>query len=195
MTQGAVEVSNYLEQIQTAHGFAAAATSGNVLITTGATPAANLFKDGWLLCGKGAGLGQAFPILTSSSHATIVAITLKTGFSVQTAIAAASECSLIVSPFRNTIVAPVTTLTASPAGVPLLAVTAAYYYWAQTKGPCAMTVDTGDTLVIGEPCGSAGTNAVAGAVGPTTTLEGRYGKVMAIGSADESCLVNLDLGY
>ncbi len=195
MTQGAVEVSNYLEQIQTAHGFAAAATSGNVLITTGATPAADLFRDGWLLCGKGAGLGQAFPILSSSSHATIVAIVLKAGFSVQTAIAAASECSLIASPFRNTIVAPVTTLTASPAGVPLLAVTAAYYYWAQTKGPCAMTVDTGDTVVIGEPCGSPGTNAVAGTVGIATTVQGHYGKVMAIGSADESCLVNLDLGY
>ena len=195
MTQGAAEVANYLEEVQTAYGFAIGATSGNVLITTGATPAANLFADGWMVCNKGAGIGQAYPILTSGSHATIVPVVLKTGHSIVTAIAAASEISLVVNPFRNTIVAPVTTLTAAPAGVPLIAVTEAYYFWAQTKGPCAMTVDTGDTLTIGEPVGSAGTNAVAGAVGVATTLEGRYGKAMSIAIADETCLVNLDLGY
>jgi len=195
MTQSPAEVSNYIDEVQTAYGWSAGDTSGTVLITTGATPAANLFADGWMVCNKGAGLGQAFPILTSGSHATIIEIALKSGFSVQTAIAAASEITLVMSPFRNTIVAPVTTLTAPPAGVPLLAVTAEYYFWAQTKGPAAMTVDSGDTITIGEPVGSPGTNGVAGTVGVATTLEGHYGKAMSIATGDETCLINLDLGY
>jgi hypothetical protein len=59
-----------------------------------------------------------------------------------------------------------------------------------------MYVDTGDTLTIGEPVGSPGTNAVAGAVGGATTLEGRYGKAMSIGAADEIALINLNgLGW
>ncbi len=194
MTISLPPVSNYLDELQTAYGWAIGATSGNILITTGATPAANYFKDGWLVVNKGTGLGQCYPIATSSSHATIIAVTLKSGHSVITAWPAASEVSLVKSAFRATIVAPVSTLTAPPAGVPIIAVTEAYYFWAQVKGPCAMTVDTGDTLTVGEPVGSPGTNAVAGAVGIATTVEGHYGRAMTIATADETALINLDFG-
>lgn len=194
MTISLPVVNNYINQVQTGYGWAVGATSGNILITTAATPAANYFKDGWLVVNKGTGLGQCYPVATSSSHATIIAVTLKTGHSVITAWPEGSECSLVRNPFKGTLVAPVTTLTAPPAGVPIIAVTEAYYYWSQVKGPCAMTVDTGDTITIGEPVGSAGTNAVAGAVGIATTLEGHYGRAMTIGTADETCLINLDLG-
>lgn len=194
MTISLPPVSNYLDIAQTAYGWAVGDSSGNVLITTGATPATDYFKDGWLVVNKGTGLGQCYPILSSSSHATIVAVVLKSGHVVITAWPEASEVSLVKNVFRDVIVAPVTTLTATPAGVPIIDVTATYFYWNQVKGPCAMTVDTGDSLTIGEPVGAAGTNAVAGAVGVASTLEGHYGRAMTLATGDETCLVNLDLG-
>jgi len=194
MTQSAVPVANYLEQVQTAYGWAVGATSGYILITTGATPAVDYFADGNVVVNQGTGIGGMFPILSNTSHATILYVELKPGHPVNVAWVAASELSLIKNPFSDTIVCPVTTLTAPPAGVPIIDVTACYYYWSQVKGPCPLLVDTGDTITIGEPVGAAGTNAVAGAIGVATTVEGHYGRAMTIATAGEPAIINLDLG-
>ena len=191
MCQGPAVVSNYVTQIQTAHGIAAGLSAGNILITTGATPAADLFKDGWLLVSKAGGMGQVRRILTSGSHATIIAVTFEGA--LEEAIAATSECSLIQSPFKASIVVPVTTRTNVPIGVPTIEVTAEYYYWSQTGGAAAMLVDTGDTLVIGDPVGVPATNAVAGAVGIAVTVKGRYGDCMYISAAGEAALIDLKI--
>ncbi len=119
---------------------------------------------------------------------------MKSGYSVQIAWPAASEVSLVKSPFKATVVAPTTTLTSTPCGVPLIDVTATYFYWSQVKGPCPLYVDDGDTLTLAEPVGSPGTSGTAGTCGIATTIEGRYGRAMTIGAADEIALINLDLG-
>lgn len=192
MCQAPVQVANYTEQVQTAYGWSKGATTGTILITTGATPAANAWAEGYMIVNKGTGLGQAYRIKSNTSHATIPTVVLYDP--IVTAFAATSEITIVASPFNGTIVAPATTLTGIPVGVPLLTVTLGYYYWSQVKGPCAMTVDTGDTVVIGEPVGSAGTNAVAGAIGVGVTTEGHYGRLMSLNVADETALVWLDLG-
>ena len=111
-------------------------------------------------------------------------------------IAATDKVTLVASRWQATIVTPVTTATAAVAGVPPVDVTAANFYWAQTKGPAAMIVDTGDTLVVGGKGGIPSTDAVAGAVG-TSTATGLafpfYGTVMSIGAAGEAALINLEL--
>lgn len=191
MCQGPAVVANYTEEVQTGHGIAIALSEGNILITTGATPAANLFAEGWLVVNKGAGIGQVRKILTSGSHATIIAVTFEGA--LEAAIAATSEVSLIQNPLMNTIVVPVTTRTNVPIGVPPIAVTAAYYYWTQTEGPAPLIVDTGDTLVIGDPVGIPGTNAVAGTCAAPGTTAGVYGHVMFIATAAEPALVKLKL--
>lgn len=191
MTQGPAVVANYTEEVQTGHGIAISLSAGNILITTGATPAANLFKDGWLVVNKGAGIGQVRRILTSGSHATIIAVTFEGA--LETAIATTSECSLIQSPFKAVIVMPVTTPTNIPTGVPAIAVTAAYYCWLQTGGPCGVIVDTGETVVIGQPVGLPGTSAVAGACGVNVTITTRWGAVMFVAAAAEPALINLQL--
>jgi len=193
MCEGPVGISNYREQVQTGYGWAAGAKSGTILITTGATPAVDAWKDGYMVVNKGTGLGQLHKIKSNTSHATIPTVTLYDA--IVAAFAATAEVTIIANPFNGTIVCPVTTLTSPPAGIPLIAVDIGYYYWSQVKGPAPITVDTGDTLVIGEPCASAGTNAVAGAAGPAVTLEGHYGKVLYIGTADEIAIVQLDLGW
>lgn len=195
MTISAPTISNYLDELQTGYAWAIDDTEGTVLITGGQTPVVNYFKDGWMVIVKDTGLGYAYPILTSGSHATIISITLKTGHPVIIATEdAVTEISLVKSPFKAVVVAPVSTLTAAPAGVPLVAVQALYFFWAQVKGPCPMYVDTGDTIVIGEPVGSPSTSGVTGTCGIGVTTEGHYGRAMTIATADEVALINLDLG-
>jgi hypothetical protein len=193
MCQAAEPVTNYEDEVQTGFGMAAGATSGTILITTGATPAVNLFKDGWLVTNDGPGEGYAYPIATSGSHATQIAITLKSGYSIIVAFDATSDVSLVPNPQQGTIVVPVTTPTAGFAGVPAIAVTANYFYWSQIKGPCPMFVDTGDSVAIGDPVGVPATNAVPGAIGVAVTAKQRYGTVRMVGAADEIALVDLDL--
>lgn len=192
MCQGPAVVANYTEEVQTGHGIAVGLAAGNILITTGATPAADLFAQGWLVVNKGgSGISQVRKILTSGSHATIIAVTFE-GV-LETAILATDECSLIQSPLLNTIVMPVTTPTNVPVGVPPIAVTAAYYYWSQTEGPAAVVVDTAETIVIGQPVGLPAASAVAGACGVNVTITTRWGHVMFVAAAAEPALINLRL--
>lgn len=191
MTQGPAVVANYTEEVQTGHGIAVGLAAGNILITTGATPAANLFQDGWLVVNKGGGIGQVRRILTNGTHATIIPVTFE-GV-LETAIPATAECSLIQSPYKNVIVMPVTTPTNIPTGVPLIAVTANYYCWLQTGGPGPVIVDTAETIVIGQPVGLPAASAVAGACGVNVTITTRWGAVMFVAVAAEPALINLQL--
>jgi hypothetical protein len=191
MTQGPAVVTNYTEEVQTGYANAIGSTSGNILITTGATPAADLFKDGWMVVNKGAGIGQIRRILTSGSHATIIPLTWEGGLEVATT--ATSEITLIQSVYKASIVMPVTTPTNIPTGVPLIGVTIAYYYWSQTAGPAPVIVDTGETVVIGQPVGLPGTSAVPGACGVNVTITTRWGRVMFVAAAAEPALVDLQL--
>ena len=193
MHQAPLPVSNYTNQLQTAYGWAIGATTGTILITTGATPAANLFKGGTLTVNKGTGLGQQYTIVSNTSHATIPTVVIDQA--VITAWPAASEVTLYQHPFNGSLVVPQTTKTAVPIGVPLIDVTATYYYWSQTAGRAPLTVDAGDTLMVGDTCGVPATSGAAGTIGPAVTIESTYGKVMNIGTASEIALVQLDLGW
>ncbi len=191
MCQGPAVVSNYTDQVQTGHGIAVSLAAGNILITTGATPAANLFAQGWLVVNEGTGIGQVRKILTSGSHATIVPVTFTPA--LEAAIAVTDDCSLIQSPYVATIVMPVTTPTNVPVGIPPIAVTAAYYYWSQTGGPAACIVDTAETILIGQPVGLPGTSSVAGACGVNVTITTRWGPVLYVAAATDAALINLQL--
>ena len=115
---------------------------------------------------------------------------------LRNAIAATDKVTLIPSRQMATVVAIATTLTGPAAGVPLVDVTAAYYYWAQTKGPAPIIVDTADTLVVGGKAGVPATDAIAGTCGTTTATAYAfpiYGTVLWIGTAAEPALINLEL--
>lgn len=189
MTQALAPVANYLEEVQ-AVAWTAGDLSGTATITTGATPAANYFEDGWLIVNKLTGLGYAYPILSNTSHATTITVVLKPGYPIIVTTDATTEFSLIKSPFKQTIVVPTTTQTAQAAGVPPIVVPIDNYFWAQVKGPCPMIVDTGETLVIGE--GVANGDTVAGAANDAVTLKTHWGNAMTIGAAGEYALVNLN---
>lgn len=191
MCQGPAVATQYTDEVQTGHGIAAGLSAGNILITAGATPAANLFAQGWLVVNEGTGIGQVRKILTSGSHATIIPVTFTPA--LEAAIAVTDDCSLIQSPYMATIVMPTATPTNVAVGIPPIAVTAAYYYWSQTAGPAACIVDTGETIVIGQPVGNPGTSAVAGACGVNVTITHRWGTVMYVAAATDAALIDLQL--
>jgi len=193
MGQAEANTSQWVDETQTAYGWTAGDTENTCLITTGATPTADEWKNGWMIQTNGTGLGQMYRILSNTSHATLPVVTLYDA--VITDIPAAGQLSFLKSNFLDTIVVDKTAgLTAIAVGVPLITVTASYYYWSQTKGPAPLTVDTGDTVAIGFPVTHPATAAVDGTCGPCVTLENRYGNVMYIAAGDKIAIVNLDLG-
>lgn len=195
MAQAEAATSQWYDQVQTDYGWSIGDSSGTILITAGSTPGANEWAEGWLTINKGTGIGQQYQILTNTSHATLPVVTLADSNGIVTAFPAASEATVLKSNFMDTIVVATGGLTAIAVGVPLIAITANYYYWGQTKGPAPLIVDTGETVVIGMPVTHPATSAVAGAIGPCVTLENRYGYVMRVGAAAEPAIVNLDLGF
>ena len=193
MAQAEATTSNWVDETQTAYGWTASDTSNTCLITAGATPTADEWKDGWMIQTDGNGLGQMYLIKSNTSHATLPVVTLSD--QVITDIPAGAQLSFIKSNFLDTIVVDATAgLTAIPIGIPLITVTASYYYWSQTKGPAPLTVDTSDSVSIVFPVTHPTTAAVDGTCGPCVTLENRYGNVIYIAAADKIAIINLDLG-
>jgi len=194
MAQAEAATSQWYDQLQTAYGWTAGEQANTVLITAGSTPAANEWAEGWMFVNVGTGLGYTYKILNNTSHATIPTVTIAEVDGVVADIPAASEVTILKSNFQDTILVATGGLTAIAIGVPLITVTAEYYYWSQTKGPAAMIVDTDESLTIGLPVACPATCAVAGAIGPAVTLEPHYGVCMRVGAAGQLAMINLDLG-
>lgn len=137
----------------------AAASVGDtvVTVTLGATLAtANQYKDGYLIVRTE---GTMYKI--KSHPAADASATLKVELydPIVVALAGDEEVDLVVHPLSGVVIAA-TDQADVPVGVPLIAVTAAYYFWAQVAGPCPVLIDEtlgrGDMVTIG--------SSVAGAV-------------------------------
>ena len=116
-----------------------------VTVTAGTAIAANALKDGALMINDQTGQGYSYPIESNtaiSATGTIVYLTLEEGIKV--ALDTTSQFILAHNPWKG--VAESTT-TGTPVGVPVVAVPASYYYWAQTRG--LANVLMGDTTGIG----------------------------------------------
>jgi len=191
MCQGPAPIANFTDEAQTAYGWAVGEKEHIVLVTTGATPAADAWKDGWMCCVLGTGLGQIYKIASNTSHATIPVVTLYDP--VVVAIPAASTISIVPCSYRGTIVVPTTLTTGKPIGVPLIAVTSAYYYWSQVHGPAPLLVDTSETIVIGAPVGQPATADVAGACGVALVSKPIYGFCMCVEAATYYAIIDLSI--
>jgi len=115
---------------------AAAIGDTEVTVTVGATEVtADQYKDGYLHVNHGTGEGHSYGIESNtacdSSGDTIV--TLKNPIIVALVASGTSEVSLIKNPWSS--VTQSTTEESGSAGIPLRAITSAYYFWCQTGGP------------------------------------------------------------
>lgn len=203
MTQSGVPSAKTVSIAQTGYAKAVGDTAVTVLVTTGGIAASepwtneDALEGGHMVCAavSPAVLGDTYRIVASKMvDETHIDLTLDSP--VRNAIAATGEVTLMTSRFSRTVVVPVTTATGPVAGVPLCPVPIGYYYWAQTKGPCPMIVDTGDTITVGALAGIPAANAVAGACGAATaTLFAFpvYGRVLSVAAADKVALIDLML--
>lgn len=182
------------EIVQTGHTWAVGDVSGSVLITTGQTLADNELADGIMFANKVAAVGDQYRIMASKQRSTDTIVDIELEAPIRTAISATTEVTLHFSMYSKVVVFP-TTAIGAPTGVPLIDVTANYYFWAQTGGPCAIITDAGDTVVIGEPAGKPGTHGTAGGIGVVANdgTDAVWGIVMSVGAAAEPSLIDLML--
>jgi len=194
--------ANGLEIVQTGYTGAVGDKSFDILLTTGHNYAAGELIDGYLYKNKsgtdGTVIGDMYVIkdnkFVTAGDDTVMRIEIADEGGLRVAFSATDELSLVKNPYRDVVVAP-TTAAAIPTGVNVCAVSANYYFWAQTRGPAPLITDAGDTVVVGEPIGKPGTNGTAGA-GGVVANDGTdivYGYVMAVGAAGEPSLVFLTL--
>jgi len=105
-------------------------TVGNTAVT------ADQYKDGWMIVTAGTGLGQRYLITANTACAGNGVTTLTIDDNLQVGLALSdTKIDLIPNPWNG--VTESNTATEVPAGVPLVAVPANYYYWAQIGGPAA----------------------------------------------------------
>ena len=134
------------------------------LTITSATYAEDYFKGGYLQINDEAGEGYQYPIESSTAVAagTAISITLEEG--VKVALTTSSEFTLVHSPWMATVESA--TDENIPVGIPVVAVTAAYYYWAQTGGVAICLASgseaVGTRMVLGTTAGSV--TAMSGSV-------------------------------
>lgn len=126
-----------------------------------ATYAADYFAGGFMHINDADGEGHAYPIESSTAVAASTSITVTLEEGIKVALLVTSEFTLIHSPWMAVVESA--TEENLPVGIPVVAVTATYYYWAQTGGPAIClavgTAPVGCNLVLGGTAGALDTGA------------------------------------
>jgi len=107
----------------------------NLTVTAGTAIAANQLAGGLFLVNDATGEGQCYVIESNSAiSGSGTAITVMLQDPILVALYTTSEFTLAHNPFYG--VTHSATAEQIPTGIPQIAVTSAYYFWAQTGGPC-----------------------------------------------------------
>lgn len=127
---------------QNAAAYAAVVVGANtVTVTLGATLATlNQYEDGYLVISDVDGQGTAYKIRRNPAADSGATLELSLYDNVHTALTTSSECCLIPNPYNGLVIA-VTDQADVPGGVPIIGVTADYYFWCQTGGICPVLAD------------------------------------------------------
>ena len=175
--------------------WSAGAAAGGTTITTGTslTVTEDQYKEGWLYTNDGTGEGQIYPIKSntavSSAAGCVFTIDEEDGF-VIALTATSSLFGVMPNLYKDIIVQP-TTITQGAVGVSPTTMTADYYGWIQTWGPCAL-LTTGATWVIGDQL----TSGETGAAGASILLDSSSGQDnLSIGWAMGPQPVDTDFGF
>ena len=138
---------------------------GGTTITTGTslTVTKDQYKEGWLYVNDDAGEGCIYPIKSNTAVTSAAGceftIDEEDGFSI--ALTSTSSLFGVVYNIYDGVIVQPTTITNAAVGVSPTTMTANYYGWLQTWGPCAL-LDQGATWVVGDQwAASEGTNAGA----------------------------------
>jgi hypothetical protein len=204
MMQSAPDTAKHIAIAQTGHAHAAGVTTVTCLVTTGGIAATETFAQlnaiaggsvSWYTDGTPSSLVQTNEVISSVMLSETV-IQLELATPLRRAVVVTEHVVITPNRYFKALVAIQTTLTGRAVGVPNVPLTAGNFGWLQTKGPCTMQIDSGDTVTIGALAGVAATNAIAGTAGAATaTLFAFpiYGRVMQVGAADKYGVIDLML--
>lgn len=164
-------------------------------VTTAGTWPDNEWAGGVLVNTSGTAtcIGDIYKVVASqinSADDTLMRVQLETP--IRVAWDASSVIYMLKNKWRNVNVTT-TTVVGTPTGIPLIDVTANYYFWAQTGGLCPCIVDDGETAVAGQPIGYPETIADDGACGVPAVTDAVWGICAMGGGADTACLIDLKL--
>lgn len=155
---------------------AAAVGAKRVKVTLGATAAtADQYAGGFVNVTDSAGAGQSLLAAGNAAIDSSGSGYIELAEPVTTALTTSSKVNLTISPFNGCIISSSSVTTELIVGVPQIAITAAYYGWAQIRG-------LGSVLVNGTPAAGAGLTASATTAGATdvegtSTVTQRIGRV------------------
>lgn len=153
---------------------AAAAGSREVTITNGTTTvSANQFDGGTIVVAVTPDIGSEYTIIGHTTGTSGATLTFYLDRPVRTAWTTSTRVTLRRSPWSG-VVKAATTLTASVAGVALVAATSGQYTWLQTKGVAAVYSDS-STFAAGSDVGVPG--AAAGQIGVNVAGTGKCNTV------------------
>ncbi len=178
----------------------AASAQAISLIIGGTAIVANQYADGYLYVNLSAGVGSVYKIKSHSSGAAAatIAFTLADGDIVRVAaVAASSKAGLRENEYAKTLLRPAgTAFVGINVGIPPVAVTASYYYWAQRRG-IATAKAAATTVTIGEKVScdttTAGSVTIAAIVAATASQYNVIGTAVNVGAASTYVLVYLEL--
>lgn len=163
LSRGKLTVAADIIANHTNMSFQTAPAAGDtvVKVTLGATAATkDQYKSGWLVVQDGTGEGRAYPVegnLAADSAGTCT-VYLAEPLDAAGAVSEANV-DLMAGKWNGTVISNPDQADA-PTGVPIVAVTAAYYYWSQVGGMCSVLVDetltpVGGVLTIGSSVSGA----------------------------------------
>lgn len=163
LTSPVAVTANYVTRTLTV---AAAINTNQITVTLGTTVSADAFRGFWFVVTDGTGKGQgAYSILgntaATAGNSNVTVIKIKGALNV--ALDNTSVVGAYPSQYAATVIAASASAPAIPVnGAPVVAVTAAYYYWSQTGGYASILSD--DTSVVTKNAGGIVSNTVDGAV-------------------------------
>ena len=171
----------------------AAIGAKSVSITCGATVAANLFADGYLVVASTPGNGISYKIKSHPALAAATAATIELYDPLKVAITTGSTVDLVMNPYKN-VIQNLASPSSAPVGVAMIATTASSYGWIQVAG--AGVVLAQGTLTVGTLC--VASNATAGAVeaaaNDSTEAQAPVGVCLTGVATTENGILNLMLG-
>lgn len=195
MTTGEALYARVVEELQSTSGTSQEIGDIQVLVdvTTGGSWVENEYADGFLVVNKATGIGDVYKILANKIRSTDTLMDVLLETPLRTAWDATTEVTLVKSPWREVDVMPVTA-EGTPAGIPLIAVTANYFCWLQTGGYAPCIVDTSGSLVKGEPAGYPAGPTVAGACGAIgADTDALWGIAVYVATDAEAAILDLKL--
>ena len=159
--------------LQTGKTAAVGDTVLDLLITTANGLVDGDLVDGWIIVNQGTSAtdeGDMYVVKSNkyTTSDTAIKIEIADAGGIRNAIAATSNITFVKNIYRDVIVKP-TTLTGVMLGVTLTIVPLNQYFWAQTRGAASVIIDTGDSIVVGEPLGHIDGSGTAGSLGLVAT--------------------------